>query len=322
MKEIRYFMNEYIFVANSILLFCYMQTNLVMFRLLFIAACIFLTIDALSVPIISIDMVLFNMLFTFINIYLVTPLIKNLAPPNFSKEQKEIYENHFRNYLTPMELSKLLFYHRRRIFRVTTPIVKAGNEFSSLFFITNIGKNCTVTLKSKKNKFDLNQYSWLGVPEYLDLISRKETLALALKESSLCEWNITILVNVENPMENLLSDADEGDEIHIDTHLLNNEVKDQDNEVILYEFELSCIEKIFSDPIYGIKIMRGLYSIWLKYCADVVKKVDQAATGITSMMNTTYKKNNPLEDSKIKRPVLPVTHLSMKKPDLKISEKI
>jgi len=318
MKEIRYFMNEYIFMANSILLFCYLQTNLLMFRLLFIAACIFFTINALSLPTISIDIVIFNILFTFINIFLVTPLIKNLAPPNFTKEQKEIYENHFRNYLTPMELSKLLFYHRRRIYRVTTPIVKAGNEFSSLFFITKIGKNCTVTLKTKKNKLDLNQYSWLGIPEYLDLISRKETLAMALKESSICEWNISLLVNVENPMENLqlLSDMAEDDEIHIDTNLLNDPLKEEENEVILYEFELSCIEKIFSDPVYGVKIMRGLYSIWLKYCADVVKKVDQAATGVVSMMNTTYKKSSTIDDiNKLKKPF---TQNSMKKSDLKL----
>ena len=141
MKEIKYFMNEYIFMANAILFLCYLQTNLLMFRLLFIAACIFFTINALSLPVISIDAVIFNILFTFINIYLAAQLIKNLAPPNFTKEQKEIYEQHFRNYLTPMEFSKLLFYHRRRIYRVSTPIVKCGNEFSSLFFITKIGKN-------------------------------------------------------------------------------------------------------------------------------------------------------------------------------------
>jgi hypothetical protein len=285
MKEIKIFMNEYLFIANLLLFLCYMQSNLIMFRLLFISSCIFFLIFSLTGETISLDTVIFNFLFTIINTILVIPLIKRLVPPEFTKEQKEIFRSHFRNYLSPIELNVLLTSARRKIYRVTTKVVKLGNDFSSLYFVAKIGKRCKVEMKTKKRKFELTEYSWIGVPEYLNVISKKESLSQALKDYDTGDWGVNMQVFVDSydiVNENLSFDqASETKDFGIS---MSKDLNPEDSQVIIYEFELNNIEKIFSDSHYGTAIMRGLHSRWLKYCSDIVKKVD--ATNIEKQ-NTT-----------------------------------
>jgi hypothetical protein len=302
MKEIKLFMNEYMFIANLLLFLCYLQTNLLMFRLLFIAACLFFLIFSLTGPVISIDTVIFNISFTIINVILSTSLIKNIVPPQFTNEQKEIFREHFKNYVSPIELNALLKSGRRKIFRVTSNVIKLGNEFSSLFFIAKIGKNCRIELKTKKRKLELTNYSWVGVPEYLNIISKKDSLSQALREFDTGGWNVNLKVIVDSNditgfnedyiNEDFFQDKDDiKTEMKLDVGTSNismsRDLKDDESIVILYEFELNKIDTVFSNPNYGTQIMRGLHSIWLKYCADIVKKVDQNNLASSSGMNTT-----------------------------------
>jgi hypothetical protein len=308
MKEFKFFMNEYMFLANFLLFLCYMQKNLLMFRLLFISACLFFLIFSLTLPVISIDTVLFNITFVLINIMFSVPLIKNLIPPKFTKEQKEIFRNHFKNYLSPVELNLLLSHHRRRILKVSTTVIKSGNEFSSLFFIAKIGKNCRVELKSKRRNFDLVEYSWVGMPEYLNLISKKESLNQALRDSDTGEWNVSIHIEVNQETDFCLEHEDCENEIRVQTNTnVNNSrdtynLKDEDNMVILYEFELNHMNQIFSHGTHGGTIMRGLHSIWLKYCTDIVKKVDQSiAIGNNTSVSMLKKSNTMLEENELNK---------------------
>ena len=283
MKEIKFFMNEYLFIANLLLFLCYLQSNLIMFRLLFIASCIFFLIFSLTGDTVSLDTVIFNFLFTIINVIFVVPLIKRLVPPHFSKEQKDIFREHFRNYLSPIELNVLLSTSRRKIFRVTSQIIKFGNEFSSLYFIAKIGKRCRIEMKTKKRKFELSEYSWIGVPEYLNIISKKESLSQALRDYDTGEWNISmqVLIDSSDQINESVSFDLGGTDLGMS---LSKEINLEDHQVVIYEFELNNIEKIFSDNFYGIQIMRGLHSRWLKYCSEIVKKVD--ATSIEKQTNS------------------------------------
>ncbi len=129
MKEFKLFMNEYIIIANVLLFLCYNQSNMLMFRLIFIAACLFLLINSLTTPIISIDIVIFNILFVIINAHFAKPLIMKMVPPNFSKEQKKLHINYFNNFMQPTELSNLLIAHSRKHYKVPTKLIKSGNEF-------------------------------------------------------------------------------------------------------------------------------------------------------------------------------------------------
>jgi hypothetical protein len=286
------------------MLLCYIQSNILMFRLLFIAACIFFTIFSITSPIIKIDLVIFNILFTLINIYLSIPLIKNLVPPEFTKEQKEMYKHHFRHYLSPVELHILLSHHKRRIFRVNSSVVKFGNEFSSLFFIAKIGKNCSVKLKSKKLTFEAPLYSWIGIPEYLHLMSEKESLIKALKEFQTGSWGASLSVNVGRGTESqFLYDQQEDAQMFVLDQINADQSRDMSDEncVIIYEFELRNLDKAFKNSSYGLTIMRGLHSIWLKYCSDIVRRVDKSAANPGSSLMSQNSLKNKSSDFYLKK---------------------
>lgn len=315
MKTIAYFFNEYIFIANCLMLMCYIQSNMLMLRLLFIAANLFFLIFSLTVPVINLDAVLFNVGFLVVNLTLSIPLVKNLIPPHFTKEQKEIYRNHFRNYLSPIETFVLFSFVRRKICRVSSTIEKMGNEFSSLYFVAKIGKNCKVNLQGKKKSFELNESSWVGIPEYLNLISRKDTLIKALKEFDTGEWGATLNVKVELPEESeeagsFLSEEAEPhhDKHNISVHKFDKSehtiLFDEDNTVIIYEFDLRNIDKIFTKTDCGNNIMRGLHSIWLKYCSEVVKKVDIGNVEKSNPNTSALRKMKTLEDSVLRKNTL------------------
>ncbi len=275
-KQFEPILNEYILIANILLFLCYIQSNLLMFRLMFISACLFLILNSLNTPVISIDNVIFCILFTMINVYLAIPLIKKIIPPNFSKEQKEMYQNHFNGYLLPIDLKKLFDISRRKIYRVSTKIIRSGNEFSSLFFIAKKGSKCEIKLQMQRKKYDLSENSWVGIMEYMNLIATKNSLSKAVKEFNTGEWGVNLKVKIENQYEFENENEYEYDKNFIgDDKTIYQNNDQEDYTVIVYEFELKKLSELFNDKAFGQPISRGLQSIWLNYCSDIVKRVDR-----------------------------------------------
>jgi hypothetical protein len=290
MKEISFFTNEYIFIANMLLLFSYLQTNMLILRLVFVAAYIFFTIFFLTLPSIAIDNVFFSVLFCFLNIYLSIPLISLLVPPDFNQEQREIYTNHFKDYITPRELYELYQVGKRKVYKVNSCLFKAGHEFSSLFFVSKIGKNCKIELRTGKKKLlNIKEYSWIGIPEYLQLLSTKSSIEKALEDNETGEWKIqaNLYVGIAGRRDsagafsltysfddniNIVNQADENPEKDTDRSMGETTLL-VDDTIIIYEFELKDIEKVANK--LGYSIMRGLHSIWLKYCSTIIKLVDR-----------------------------------------------
>jgi hypothetical protein len=296
MKEISFFTNEYLLIANLLLLFSYLQTNMLILRLIFVAAYIFFFIFFLTLDVISLDNVIFSLLFCFLNIYLSIPLISSLVPPDFNTEQREIYAHHFKDYITPRELHELLQVGKRKVYKVNSCLFKAGHEFSSLFFVYKIGKNCKIEIKTgKKKTLNIKQYSWIGIPEYLQLLSTKSSIEKALEDNYTGEWKIqaNLYVNIstgrcdsgyspnDSIEDNINANSEEyplkeGDRSTGETTLLTEDV------IVLYEFELKDIEKVANK--LGYTIMRGLHSIWLKYCSTIIKMVDRGILEHKEMM--------------------------------------
>jgi hypothetical protein len=270
MKECHLLTNEYYSLANILLLLSYIQTNMLILRLVFIAAYIFFLLFSLTLPEVSVDGILFSIFFCFVNAYLSVPLINAQIPPEFNQEEKEIFINHFRNHLTPKELEEFLKVGKRRVYRVNSCLFKTGHEFSSLFFIVKLGKSCKIRLKSTMIKnMNIAQYSWLGIPEYLSIISKK-SLTKAINANDTGEWKVqaNIFIDYEG---NSRIDASR-DEYSLD---ITNETVFIDNRVILYEFELKDLDRVFNNTINGRSILKGLQALWLKYCSSIIRTVDQ-----------------------------------------------
>lgn len=130
-----------------------------------ISASIFMCFFVIDLPVISIDNFLFQIIFVCINIYESIPLFKELIPPDFNPEQKELYKKYFKRYLKPVEFKYLLSKHRRKVYKVSSSVVNRGNGFTSLFFVSKIPKDAVCNIYLKKGKtiiIDIHQYSWIG----------------------------------------------------------------------------------------------------------------------------------------------------------------
>lgn len=124
----------------------------------------FLLFFVFKLPILYLDVIIFDLLFIIINAFLSFKLISRLIPPNFTYEQKKIYNEYFCKILKPLEFKRLLKYHRRRVFRVNTNVVSRGNCFESIFFIVNVSSDeIKVEVKLNGNSVaNLSNYSWVG----------------------------------------------------------------------------------------------------------------------------------------------------------------
>jgi len=118
-----------------------------------------------KLPVLYLDVIIFDSLFIVINAFLSFKLISRLIPPKFTDEQKRIYNEYFCKILRPLEFKRLLKYHRRRVFRVNTNVTAKGNCFESIFFVVNVSSDeVKVDVKLNGNSVaSLANYSWVGI---------------------------------------------------------------------------------------------------------------------------------------------------------------
>lgn len=315
MKQIEYFFNQYIFIGNILLFFCFFQSNMLMLRLLNISAYIFFLIFPLTFEIINLDFAVFTTLFILINIAQSIPLIQALVPPKLNSEQRIIYRNHFQNYLSPVQLFDLLTVHRKKIYRVSSLAIKFSNEFNSIFFIAKIGKNCKCILKGRRFNLPAPEYSWIGIPEYLSLMSKGCSLKESIDNFNTGEWQVGLNIEISHENSSFRNDKLIKENFHNVLHLDNSNINepllnrdnsfvkyDEDSTVIIYEFDLRKIDELFSNSPQGPSIMRGLHSIWLKYCSDVVRRIDyvvhQSAHNFKKMSLSSVNDSNTFNNPK------------------------
>jgi hypothetical protein len=134
---------------------------------------------------------IFNIIFLLINGYKSAKLIMRLIPAKFTEEERKLYNKYFYRYMKPGEYKKLLKYSRRRVYRVNSTIIKQGNGFSSLFFIVDF-KNVKIDLKlDGKTVKVMRQYGWVGILEYVEILSKK-SLSEAVLNEDLGSWGVTM----------------------------------------------------------------------------------------------------------------------------------
>jgi len=127
----------------------------------------------------------------------------------------------------------------------------------------------------------------------LHLISEKDSLIKALKEFQTGYWSASLSVQVgqRNTDSQFYNDdvVDDTKMFFLDQNALamqDTTVNLDDNCVVIYEFELRNLDLAFKNSSYGLTIMRGLHSIWLKYCSDIVRKVDKSISNPNTIMQT------------------------------------
>lgn len=219
----------------------YMQSELLMLRLILISATLFMTFMSLRYPTIFIDVECFNIIFILLNAYLSFKLLMKLIPPKFTAEETKLYNDYFCRYFKPNEFKKLVGIARRRVYRVNSSIVNQGNGFSSLFFVVDIiGDNISLELKSNGVLLKgLSKCGWIGIVEYIEVISRSTLTEAIAQGSDFGTWgvNLDVLLHIEEESEEIsqLSEESAYEEEQDD---LFEDINPITKEVILYEFDL------------------------------------------------------------------------------------
>jgi hypothetical protein len=72
----------------------------------------------------------------------------------------------------------------------------------------------------------------------------------------------------------MLDTIDDGPRKTEDIKVLNSITEQDPEEVILYEWDLEVLDKIFSEKEEGKNIMHGLHSMWLVYFSKLIAKQD------------------------------------------------
>jgi hypothetical protein len=214
--------------------------------MMLVAASIFMLFFSLNLPTVFIDNFLFQLSFVFIHIYLSIPLFKELIPPTFSDEEKKLFKSHFKKYFTPSEFKHLLSGVRRRVFKVSSSIVQRGNGFSSIFFIAKKPKEnpCLIELKSgKKMITNLEEYSWIGIMEYISFIKDTGSLKKALESNDSGVWGVDCLITFGSQSGQMQRTRDDKEFTQEFDDSIEEEVEDNHylknkNELIVYEWDL------------------------------------------------------------------------------------
>lgn len=250
----------------------YFQTHFLMLRMLFVASSIFYLIFSLQSSPILIDLVIFNSIFLFINISSSIPLFLKLIPPKLNHELQDIYSSYFKKYMSKNEFRFLFKHASRRTYRVTSTLIKPGNGFSNFIFIPRIPDNCKITV-STREEYEQRNFSWVGIIEFLELISSQGGLSKELLDSSNPVWKAKFKIEFSNINKGVQSiheqDSDEESE---EKQPELGKSEDMLNSLRLYEFDLYKLNEVFNNPDMGNSIMKALYSIWLLNCSYIVKQ--------------------------------------------------
>jgi hypothetical protein len=217
-----------------------------MLRLILISATLFSTFMSLKYPTIFLDVQTFNLIFIVLNGYFSFNLMMKLVPPKFTTEETRMYNKYFFRYFKPHEFRKLMDSARRRVYKVNTNVVNQGNSFSSLFFVADIvGENVSLDLKSNGVHIKyLNVYGWLGIVEYIEVIS-SGTIAQAISRGSdFGAWGVSLDVCFHIGEEQNESGTEEeftgGSNISQEEEedYFECDLKEIHKEVVVYEFDL------------------------------------------------------------------------------------
>jgi hypothetical protein len=208
---------------------------------------IFLAYFAFRGQIIFLDSIFFSILFIIINAYRSFKLFIKLIPPSFTSEEKKLYNRYFSKYFKLNEYRKLIDCARRRVYRINSTVTNTGNEFTSIFFIADItASDIMVDLRvfGKSTRL-LDNNSWIGIVEYVDLISNKVNSDVMKNEP--ITWGIDIVIKFNNEEsvesksesesdEDMLSSQDEdvGTKFNLSCSAIQNEV-------VIYEWDLNVI---------------------------------------------------------------------------------
>lgn len=286
-------MNQYFFIAQVFNLLSYAQSNFLFLRILFLGSAFFYIVFAATLDVVVLDMILFNIVFLLINVWMAIGLFVELIPPKLTKEEEDMYYSYFSKYMTKQQMKLLFSVSSRQVYTVSSTLIKPGNGFNSMYFIHKIPSNCRAIV-TQQGEYEQKENCWVGILEFLDLISENSKITKDTLQNTKCFWKLKLRFEIdtnqkasnENFLDRRNSNASYAEEFNLpllgkkgrpqDTMaLLIEPLKLEEESMIVYEFDLVKMFQIFHNHSSGASIMKILYSMWLELCSHFVKQKNE-----------------------------------------------
>ena len=126
---------------------------------------------SVAVKWISLDALVWNLLFLIIHVFLSIPLIKQRLPIHLSSEEQQFYDLRMAKFLTKHQFKLLIDNGQFNNVTLHSQIVNEGDYCNKIIMMFNIPSNMRVQLyKGSAKLIPSVSGSWLGTIEYLDTI--------------------------------------------------------------------------------------------------------------------------------------------------------
>ena len=130
----------------------------------------------------------------------------------------------------------------------------------------------------------------------MELITNKASIRDALNNYDTGTWgvdfeitfkedNLLDSISNEGAEDELLESKENMPKITLDTKNTLTSNLDDIDEVIVYEWDLEVLDKIFSVKEEGKNIMHGLHSMWLVYFSKLIAKQDNEIKKLGTILN-------------------------------------
>ncbi len=130
----------------------------------------------------------------------------------------------------------------------------------------------------------------------MELITNKASIRDALNNYDTGTWgvdfeitfkedNLLDSISNEGVEDELLESKDNMPKFTLDTKNTLTSNLEEIDEVIVYEWDLEVLDKIFSEKEEGKNIMHGLHSMWLVYFSKLIAKQDNEIKKLGTTLN-------------------------------------
>eukprot|EP00742_Colponemidia_sp_Colp-10_P001837 GILJ01001966.1.p1 GENE.GILJ01001966.1~~GILJ01001966.1.p1 ORF type:complete len:337 (+),score=42.86 GILJ01001966.1:133-1011(+) len=199
---------------------------------------------------IALDGVIFNAIFTSINLAMAALLAREKLPVKLNPEQEELYSSLFQSLLTRFQYKLLMKQARRRtVKKKNSTIMHEGNPFTHLSLVVSVSPGSKVVIsKDKVVLNDVSKHAWIGMAEYV------------------CYLNYTSRDDTRTYSDIGYTGVDNG----ISASLASN-----DTPVVYYTWAVQDLEVLFRHKAHGMTIRNGLNSLILHGVSGTIRHLDE-----------------------------------------------
>jgi hypothetical protein len=263
-------------LANACIAIALFQTDILMLRLMFVFAAIFFMLFGGVCLNISLDTIAWNILFGFIHVRTLVPLILDRIPPKIEPQDKEVYNKVFRKYGLPLKAFKILIDASYKRKSGSGNILEGGKELK-LCLMSDYNGYAMLVKKKDAQGIDrvvtkvATQQPWCGIVGYI----RARRSGGKGVDTNVVAVNTFTLID-PTVAEDVADDAGLSDGERLKRAFRREELHKQgtDKDASYYEWSYDNLNSVFQHVVHGDTIRNVIDASVLNECEAIIEGLD------------------------------------------------